>query len=58
VVASGAKLHEWRGKPPKAREADPVGDGEEYRAQRGEEVYASALTLNDLPVHMSVVVAG
>ena len=40
------------------QKADPVGDGEEYRAQRGEEVYASALTLHDSPVHLSVVVAG
>jgi hypothetical protein len=38
--------------------ADPVGEGEEYRAQRGEEVYASALTFHDSPVHLSVVVAG
>jgi len=35
--------------------ADPVGEGEEYRAQRGDEVHASALTLCDAPVHVSVV---
>ena len=40
------------------QKADPVGEGEEYRAQQGEEVHASALTLHDSPVHMSVVVAG
>lgn len=39
------------------QKADPVGEGDEYRAQRGEEVYASALTLNNSPVHLSVVVA-
>jgi len=38
--------------------ADPVGEGEEYRAQRGDEVHASALTLCDAPVHVSVMVAG
>ena len=38
--------------------ADPVGEGEEYRAQQGEEVHASALTLHDAPVHVSMVVAG
>ena len=38
--------------------ADPVGEGEEYRAQQGEEVHASALALHDAPVHVSVVVAG
>jgi len=40
------------------QKADPVGEGEEYRAQQGEEVHASALTLHDWPVHLSVVVAG
>jgi hypothetical protein len=39
-------------------EAKPVGEGEEYRAHQGEEVHASALTLHQSPVHMSVVVAG
>ncbi len=38
--------------------AVPVGEGEEYRAQQGEEVHASALALHDAPVHVSVVVAG
>jgi hypothetical protein len=38
--------------------AATVGEGEEYRAQQGEEIHASALTLHDAPVHMSVVVAG
>lgn len=40
------------------QQADPVGEGEEYRANRGEDVHASALTLHDAPVHVSVVVAG
>ena len=40
------------------QKADPVGEGEEYRAQQGEDVHASALTLHDSPVHVSVVVAG
>jgi hypothetical protein len=38
--------------------ADPVGEGEEYRAQSGGEVHASALTFYEAPVHFSVVVAG
>jgi hypothetical protein len=38
--------------------ADSVGEGEEYRAQRGEEIHASALALQDAPVHVSVMVAG
>ncbi len=38
---------------------DPqIGEGEEYRAQQGEEVHASALAFHDAPVHFSVVVAG
>ena len=40
------------------QQADPVGEGEEYRANQGEDVHASALTLHDTPVHVSVVVAG
>jgi len=40
------------------QKADPIGEGEEYRANQGEEVHASALTLHDTPVHVSVVVAG
>jgi ARG/rhodanese/phosphatase superfamily protein len=40
------------------KRADSVGEGEEYRAQRGEEVHASALAWQDAPVHVSVVVAG
>ena len=40
------------------QKSDPVGEGEEYRAQQGEEVHASALTLHDEPVHVSLVVAG
>jgi hypothetical protein len=39
-------------------QADPVGEGEEYRAHQGEEIHASALTLRDAPVHVSVMVAG
>jgi hypothetical protein len=38
--------------------AEAVGEGEEYRAQQGEEVHASALAFHDAPVHVSVVVAG
>ena len=38
--------------------AEPVGEGEEYRAQQGDEVHASALAFHDVPVHVSVVVAG
>jgi hypothetical protein len=38
--------------------AEPVGEGEEYRAQQGDEVHASALTLCNAPVHVSVMVAG
>lgn len=40
------------------QQANPVGEGEEYRAQQGEEIHVSALTLHDSPVHVSVVVAG
>ena len=38
--------------------AEPVGEGEEYRAEAGAEVHASALTFHELPVHLSVVAAG
>lgn len=38
--------------------ADSVGEGEEYRASRGDDIHASALTLDGSPVHVSVVVAG
>jgi hypothetical protein len=38
--------------------ADPVGEGDEYRASQGDDVHASALTLDGSPVHVSVVVAG
>lgn len=38
--------------------AEPVGEGEEYRASLGDDVHASALTLGNSPVHVSVVVAG
>ena len=38
--------------------AEPVGEGEEYRARQGDEVHASALAFHDAPVHVSVVVAG
>lgn len=40
------------------QQVNPVGEGEEHRAQQGEEVHASALTLHESPVHVSVVVAG
>jgi hypothetical protein len=36
--------------------ADPVGEGEDYRASLGEELHASALTLGNAPVHVSVIV--
>lgn len=38
--------------------ADPVGEGDEYRANQGDDVHASALTLDSSPVHISVVVGG
>ncbi len=38
--------------------ADSVGEGDEYRANQGDDVHASALTLDSSPVHVSVVVAG
>lgn len=37
---------------------EPVGEGEEYRAQQGEVVHASALVLGGSPIHLSVAVAG
>jgi hypothetical protein len=50
-LVRAANALEWQ-------KADPVGEGEEYRAQQGEEVHASALKLHDSSVHVSVVVAG
>ena len=38
--------------------AEPVGEGEEYRAESGADVHASALTFHESPVHFSVVTAG
>jgi len=38
--------------------AEAVGEGEEYRAESGAGVHASALTFREAPVHFSVVVAG
>jgi hypothetical protein len=38
--------------------AEPVGEGEEHRADSGAEVHASALTFHEAPVHLSVVMAG
>ena len=38
--------------------AEPVGEGEEYRAEAGAELHASALTFHQSPVHLSVVAAG
>ena len=38
--------------------AEPVGEGEEYRGQSGDDVHASALTFHESPVHFSVVTAG
>lgn len=37
--------------------AEPVGEGDEYRAESGAEVHASALTFQESPVHLSVLVA-
>jgi hypothetical protein len=36
--------------------ADSVGEGEDYRASLGDELHASALTLGNAPVHLSVMV--
>ncbi|MBN2492787.1 MAG: hypothetical protein JXQ29_18205 [Planctomycetes bacterium] len=36
--------------------AAAVGEGKEYRASEGDQVHASALTLDEVPVHVSVVV--
>ncbi len=36
-------------------QAEPVGEGEEYRADSGDEVHASALTFHEAPLHLSVV---
>ncbi len=38
--------------------AEPVGEGEEYRADSGADVHAAALTFHESPVHFSLVVAG
>jgi len=38
--------------------ADSVGEGEECRASQGDDVHATALMLDNSPVHVSVVVAG
>jgi hypothetical protein len=37
--------------------AEAVGEGDEFRAESGAEVHASALTFQELPVHVSVLVA-
>ena len=37
--------------------AEPVGEGEEYRAESGADLHASALTFHQSPVHLSVVTA-
>ncbi len=39
------------------KKVDPVGEGEDYRAEFGSD-HASALTFNDTLVHGSVVLAG
>ena len=36
---------------------EPVGEGDDYRANLGKQLYASALTLDNAPVHVSVIVA-
>ncbi len=38
--------------------AEPVGEGEEYRADSGADLHASALTFREAPVHLSLVMAG
>jgi len=38
--------------------AEPVGEGEEYRADSAADVHASALTFREAPVHLSLVMAG
>ncbi len=38
------------------QQSESVGEGEEYRANLGDQWYASALTLGNSPVHVSVVV--
>jgi hypothetical protein len=38
--------------------AEPVGEGEEFRAESGAEVHASALTFHEAPLHLSLVMAG
>ncbi len=38
--------------------AEPVGEGEEYRAESGADLHASALTFHESPVHFSLVTAG
>ncbi len=38
--------------------AEAVGEGEEYWGELGAETYASTLTFQESPVHLSVVVAG
>lgn len=39
-------------------QAEAVGEGEEYRAQSGSDLHASALTFHASPLHLSVVTAG
>ncbi len=38
--------------------AEPVGEGEEFRAESGADLHASALTFHEAPVHLSLVMAG
>jgi len=38
--------------------AEPVGEGEEYRAEAGDALHASALAFHESPVHLSMVMAG
>ena len=38
------------------QQSESVGEGEEYRANLGDQWYASALTLGNSPVHVSVVI--
>jgi hypothetical protein len=38
--------------------AEAVGEGEEYRGELGAETHALALTYDESPVHLSVLVAG
>ena len=60
IQASSAEVKEMLGTASGMSwvKAEPVGEGEEYRAESGADVHASALTFHESPVHFSLVVAG